>query len=184
MIRCSGRHWKDRLSWSRSKTSWDNMCFLLRRSVAKSCQEYGREQFCLRWIFNLHIKGSVRGYQFIHAIIPRFFQVREQEVYWLYKNYSAHIIITTGCASGEAGSGTAVWCIIFLRSSGQNESFLWVMVMYFFDGGVSFFWGQNEILKKKFCFVFLQEVAEYYSKHAHSPQRWHTPKIMEDLKVW
>lgn len=28
-----------------------------------------------------------------------------------------------------------------------------------------------------------QEVAEYYSKHAHSPQRWHSPKIIEDLKV-
>lgn len=29
----------------------------------------------------------------------------------------------------------------------------------------------------------LQEVAEYYSKHAQSPQRWHTPGIIEDLKV-
>ncbi|XP_042366200.1 acyl-CoA dehydrogenase family member 11 isoform X1 [Plectropomus leopardus] len=28
-----------------------------------------------------------------------------------------------------------------------------------------------------------QEVAEYYSKHAQSPQRWHTPPIIEDLKV-
>ncbi|KAM9553461.1 acyl-CoA dehydrogenase family member 11 isoform 2-T2 [Salvelinus alpinus] len=28
-----------------------------------------------------------------------------------------------------------------------------------------------------------QEVAEYYSKHAHSPQRWHTPQVIEDLKV-
>ncbi|XP_074477749.1 acyl-CoA dehydrogenase family member 11 [Sebastes fasciatus] len=28
-----------------------------------------------------------------------------------------------------------------------------------------------------------QEVAEYYSKHAQSPQRWHTPQIVEDLKV-
>uniref|UniRef100_A0A673YKF3 Acyl-CoA dehydrogenase family member 11 n=1 Tax=Salmo trutta TaxID=8032 RepID=A0A673YKF3_SALTR len=27
------------------------------------------------------------------------------------------------------------------------------------------------------------EVAEYYSKHAHSPQRWHTPQVIEDLKV-
>ena len=31
--------------------------------------------------------------------------------------------------------------------------------------------------------VSLQEVAEYYSKHTQSPQRWHTPKIIEDLKV-
>ncbi|KAK5615549.1 acyl-CoA dehydrogenase member 11 [Crenichthys baileyi] len=28
-----------------------------------------------------------------------------------------------------------------------------------------------------------QEVAEYYTKHARSPLRWHTPKIIEDLKV-
>ncbi|XP_073344125.1 nephrocystin-3 isoform X2 [Pagrus major] len=28
-----------------------------------------------------------------------------------------------------------------------------------------------------------KEVAEYYSKHAQSPQRWHTPQIVEDLKV-
>ncbi|XP_068437547.1 acyl-CoA dehydrogenase family member 11 [Clinocottus analis] len=28
-----------------------------------------------------------------------------------------------------------------------------------------------------------EEVAEYYSKHAQSPQRWHTPHIVEDLKV-
>lgn len=28
-----------------------------------------------------------------------------------------------------------------------------------------------------------QEVAEYYSKHAQSSQRWHTPQIIEDLKV-
>ncbi|XP_029955970.1 acyl-CoA dehydrogenase family member 11 [Salarias fasciatus] len=28
-----------------------------------------------------------------------------------------------------------------------------------------------------------QEVAEYYSKHAQSPQRWQTPQIIEDLKV-
>ncbi|KAK5897786.1 hypothetical protein CgunFtcFv8_015259 [Champsocephalus gunnari] len=27
-----------------------------------------------------------------------------------------------------------------------------------------------------------EEVAEYYSKHAQSPQRWHTPQIIEDLK--
>ncbi|KAA8580698.1 hypothetical protein FQN60_013656 [Etheostoma spectabile] len=26
-------------------------------------------------------------------------------------------------------------------------------------------------------------VAEYYSKHAQSPQRWHSPKVIEDLKV-
>uniref|UniRef100_A0A7N6B241 Acyl-CoA dehydrogenase family member 11 n=1 Tax=Anabas testudineus TaxID=64144 RepID=A0A7N6B241_ANATE len=25
--------------------------------------------------------------------------------------------------------------------------------------------------------------AEYYSKHTHSPQRWHSPQIIEDLKV-
>uniref|UniRef100_A0A6Q2X4Y3 Acyl-CoA dehydrogenase family member 11 n=1 Tax=Esox lucius TaxID=8010 RepID=A0A6Q2X4Y3_ESOLU len=28
-----------------------------------------------------------------------------------------------------------------------------------------------------------QEVADYYSKHAHSPQRWHTPQVIEDLKA-
>ncbi|XP_042256179.1 acyl-CoA dehydrogenase family member 11 isoform X2 [Thunnus maccoyii] len=28
-----------------------------------------------------------------------------------------------------------------------------------------------------------EEVAEYYSKHAQAPQRWHTPQIIEDLKV-
>nr|XP_020507411.1 acyl-CoA dehydrogenase family member 11 isoform X1 [Labrus bergylta] len=28
-----------------------------------------------------------------------------------------------------------------------------------------------------------QEVAEYYSKHTQSPQRWHTPQIIEELKV-
>ncbi|XP_068565991.1 acyl-CoA dehydrogenase family member 11 [Cebidichthys violaceus] len=28
-----------------------------------------------------------------------------------------------------------------------------------------------------------EEVAEYYSKHAQSPQRWHTPQIIQDLKV-
>ncbi|AWP20565.1 putative acyl-CoA dehydrogenase family member 11 [Scophthalmus maximus] len=28
-----------------------------------------------------------------------------------------------------------------------------------------------------------EEVAEYYSKHAQSSQRWHTPQIIEDLKV-
>ncbi|KAM7369844.1 hypothetical protein PAMP_011134 [Pampus punctatissimus] len=28
-----------------------------------------------------------------------------------------------------------------------------------------------------------EEVAEYYSKHAQSPQRWNTPQIIEDLKV-
>lgn len=28
-----------------------------------------------------------------------------------------------------------------------------------------------------------EEVAEYYTKHAQSPQRWHTPPIIEDLKV-
>lgn len=28
-----------------------------------------------------------------------------------------------------------------------------------------------------------QEVAEYYSKHIQSPQRWHTPPIIEDLKM-
>uniref|UniRef100_A0A7N6C0K2 Acyl-CoA dehydrogenase family member 11 n=1 Tax=Anabas testudineus TaxID=64144 RepID=A0A7N6C0K2_ANATE len=26
-------------------------------------------------------------------------------------------------------------------------------------------------------------IAEYYSKHTHSPQRWHSPQIIEDLKV-
>ncbi|KAM4606336.1 acyl-CoA dehydrogenase family member 11 isoform 2-T2 [Polymixia lowei] len=31
--------------------------------------------------------------------------------------------------------------------------------------------------------VLQQEVAEYYSTHAHSPQRWHTPKVIEDLKA-
>ncbi|XP_044032726.1 nephrocystin-3 isoform X2 [Siniperca chuatsi] len=28
-----------------------------------------------------------------------------------------------------------------------------------------------------------EEVAEYYSKHTQSPQRWHTPQIIEDLKM-
>uniref|UniRef100_A0A8C7VNB8 Acyl-CoA dehydrogenase family member 11 n=1 Tax=Oncorhynchus mykiss TaxID=8022 RepID=A0A8C7VNB8_ONCMY len=28
-----------------------------------------------------------------------------------------------------------------------------------------------------------QEVSEYYSKHAHSPQRWHPPQVIEDLKA-
>nr|XP_019942927.1 PREDICTED: acyl-CoA dehydrogenase family member 11 [Paralichthys olivaceus] len=28
-----------------------------------------------------------------------------------------------------------------------------------------------------------EEVADYYSKHAQSSQRWHTPRIIEDLKV-
>uniref|UniRef100_UPI0037E8B299 acyl-CoA dehydrogenase family member 11-like isoform X2 n=1 Tax=Semicossyphus pulcher TaxID=241346 RepID=UPI0037E8B299 len=28
-----------------------------------------------------------------------------------------------------------------------------------------------------------QQVAEYYSKHAQSLQRWHTPQVIEDLKV-
>ncbi|TDG97289.1 hypothetical protein EPR50_G00225170 [Perca flavescens] len=28
-----------------------------------------------------------------------------------------------------------------------------------------------------------EDVAEYYSKHAQSPQRWHPPQIIEDLKV-
>lgn len=28
-----------------------------------------------------------------------------------------------------------------------------------------------------------EEVAEYYVKHAHSPQRWHTPAVIEDLKA-
>ncbi|TNN73436.1 Acyl-CoA dehydrogenase family member 11 [Liparis tanakae] len=28
-----------------------------------------------------------------------------------------------------------------------------------------------------------EEVAEYYSKHAQSPQRWHTPTVIQDLKV-
>ncbi|KAF1373083.1 hypothetical protein PFLUV_G00256640 [Perca fluviatilis] len=28
-----------------------------------------------------------------------------------------------------------------------------------------------------------EDVAEYYSKHARSPQRWHPPEIIEDLKV-
>ncbi|XP_040926269.1 nephrocystin-3 isoform X2 [Betta splendens] len=28
-----------------------------------------------------------------------------------------------------------------------------------------------------------EEVEEYYSKHAQSPQRWHPPQIIEDLKV-
>uniref|UniRef100_A0AAX7TL38 Acyl-CoA dehydrogenase family, member 11 n=1 Tax=Astatotilapia calliptera TaxID=8154 RepID=A0AAX7TL38_ASTCA len=28
-----------------------------------------------------------------------------------------------------------------------------------------------------------KEVAQYYTKHAESPQRWHTPQIIEDLKV-
>ncbi|XP_067342590.1 acyl-CoA dehydrogenase family member 11 isoform X2 [Channa argus] len=28
-----------------------------------------------------------------------------------------------------------------------------------------------------------EEVAAYYSKYAQSPQRWHTPKIIEDLKI-
>lgn len=27
-----------------------------------------------------------------------------------------------------------------------------------------------------------EEVTEYYSKHANSPQRWHTPQVIEDLK--
>uniref|UniRef100_A0A8C8CC96 Acyl-CoA dehydrogenase family member 11 n=1 Tax=Oncorhynchus tshawytscha TaxID=74940 RepID=A0A8C8CC96_ONCTS len=27
------------------------------------------------------------------------------------------------------------------------------------------------------------EVSEYYSKHAHSPQRWHPPQVIEDLKA-
>lgn len=46
------------------------------------------------------------------------------------------------------------------------------------------------ILSCKICLTsplsiicFLQEVAEYYSKHTQSPQRWHTPQIIEDLKV-
>uniref|UniRef100_A0A8C6M6B5 Acyl-Coenzyme A dehydrogenase family, member 11 n=1 Tax=Nothobranchius furzeri TaxID=105023 RepID=A0A8C6M6B5_NOTFU len=33
-----------------------------------------------------------------------------------------------------------------------------------------------------FCFVFYQEVMEYYKNHTHSPQRWNTPQIIEDLK--
>ncbi|XP_072307044.1 acyl-CoA dehydrogenase family member 11-like isoform X1 [Eucyclogobius newberryi] len=28
-----------------------------------------------------------------------------------------------------------------------------------------------------------EEVQEYYIKHAHSPQRWHTPQIIKDLQV-
>ncbi|KAM3593012.1 uncharacterized protein V6R79_003868 [Siganus canaliculatus] len=28
-----------------------------------------------------------------------------------------------------------------------------------------------------------KEVAEYYTKHAQSPQRWHTPQVIEDLKA-
>lgn len=28
-----------------------------------------------------------------------------------------------------------------------------------------------------------KEISEYYIKHAHSAQRWHTPKVMEDLKA-
>ena len=34
------------------------------------------------------------------------------------------------------------------------------------------------------CFLFPQEVAEYYERHgAGSPQRWETPPVIEDLKV-
>lgn len=28
-----------------------------------------------------------------------------------------------------------------------------------------------------------QEVMAFYSRHANSPQRWHTPQVIEDLKV-
>lgn len=54
----------------------------------------------------------------------------------------------------------------------------------FFNGTVSY--SQNEIYyfgNTVKTFLFLQEVAEYYSKHAQSPQRWHTPQIIQDLKV-
>lgn len=106
--------------------------------LPRAARNMGKNSFASEGFFNLHIKGSGRGRRFIHAIRPQFFQVREQEVYWLHKNDSAYIIITTGYASGEPGSGTEVWCIIFLRSSGQTELFPWIMFMYFFEGGVSF----------------------------------------------
>uniref|UniRef100_A0A8C4GNR9 Acyl-CoA dehydrogenase family member 11 n=1 Tax=Dicentrarchus labrax TaxID=13489 RepID=A0A8C4GNR9_DICLA len=36
---------------------------------------------------------------------------------------------------------------------------------------------------KQYVFPAEEVIAEYYSKHAQSPQRWHTPQIIEDLKV-
>ncbi|XP_028289159.1 acyl-CoA dehydrogenase family member 11 [Parambassis ranga] len=36
---------------------------------------------------------------------------------------------------------------------------------------------------KQYVLPAQQEVEEYYSKHAQSPQRWHTPQIIKDLKV-
>lgn len=55
-------------------------------------------------------------------------------------------------------------CVTFPCSSKQTD--LWFFFFYFF-----------------FPPLLLQEISEYYIKHAHSAQRWHTPKIMEDLKV-
>ncbi|XP_034024406.1 acyl-CoA dehydrogenase family member 11 isoform X2 [Thalassophryne amazonica] len=36
---------------------------------------------------------------------------------------------------------------------------------------------------RQYVFPAQEEVAEYYSKYAHSPKRWHTPQVVEDLKV-
>ncbi|TKS87680.1 Acyl-CoA dehydrogenase family member 11 [Collichthys lucidus] len=36
---------------------------------------------------------------------------------------------------------------------------------------------------RQYVFPAQEEVAEYYSKHSQSPQRWHTPQIIEDLKM-
>lgn len=41
--------------------------------LPRAAMDFGREQFCRRWIFNLHIKGSDRGCQFICAIGTQFF---------------------------------------------------------------------------------------------------------------
>ncbi|TWW70899.1 Acyl-CoA dehydrogenase family member 11 [Takifugu flavidus] len=42
---------------------------------------------------------------------------------------------------------------------------------------------QAKHFMRQYVFPAQEEVAEYYSKHAQSPQRWHTPGIIEDLKV-
>ncbi|XP_026147897.1 acyl-CoA dehydrogenase family member 11 [Mastacembelus armatus] len=42
---------------------------------------------------------------------------------------------------------------------------------------------QVKYFMRQYILPCQQDVAEYYSKHAHSPQRWHTPQIIEDLKV-
>lgn len=109
---CSSRRSKVRLFSSRSKTSWDNTCCLLRRSVPMSRTGL----YILRQTFSLHTKGcdSTAAHSFYQDSVVG---SNEQWVCWLRKFYSKR------CPRYCLGIACTLYSRVFILTviKGKNE---------------------------------------------------------------